>query len=81
MHILAELPIRWQRCQRRLILIVSRHRVVEKKEGQDLAKQLNCAFTEASAKDNENVARIFELMVGEVEKCSFPLWMDYWLVR
>lgn len=49
---------------------------MERKEGQELAKSFNCAFTEASAKDNENVARIFELMVNEVEKCScsfFPL--------
>lgn len=47
------------------------NRVVERKEGEELAKSLNCAFTEASAKDNENVARIFELMVGEVEKCAY----------
>lgn len=46
------------------------YRVIERKEGEELAKSLNCAFTEASAKDNENVARIFELMVGEVEKCA-----------
>ena len=33
-----------------------------------MAKEWNCAFTEASARANENVSRIFELMVGEVEK-------------
>jgi hypothetical protein len=46
-------------------------RQVETAEGQKLAETWNCAFTEASARANENVARIFELMVGEVEKCPF----------
>jgi Ras family protein len=41
---------------------------VEESEGKALAAQWNCTFTESSARANENVARIFELMVGEVEK-------------
>lgn len=41
-------------------------------EGKALAEEWNCAFTEASARHNENVAKAFELIIGEVEKQNAP---------
>ncbi|CAJ0880731.1 1944_t:CDS:2 [Entrophospora sp. SA101] len=41
-------------------------------EGKELSIQWNCAWTEASAKHNENITRIFELMIGEIEKLNYP---------
>ncbi|CAG8510261.1 10997_t:CDS:2 [Scutellospora calospora] len=40
--------------------------------GKDLALQWHCAWTEASAKHNENITRIFELMISEIEKNLNP---------
>lgn len=37
-----------------------------------MADSLNCAFTEASARYNENVAKAFELMIAQVEKAQNP---------
>jgi len=47
-------------------------RQIKTEEGQSLAAEWKCAFTEASARENDNVAQIFELMVGEVEKAMNP---------
>ncbi|CAG8596740.1 11353_t:CDS:2 [Ambispora gerdemannii] len=41
-------------------------------DGKALATQWNCACTEASAKHNENITRIFELMIAEIEKTLNP---------
>ena len=45
-------------------------RQVPTAEGQQLAKDWNAAFIEASAKHNQNVAKIFELMLAEIEKTN-----------
>lgn len=37
-----------------------------------LAEEFKCAFTEASARLDDNVSKAFELMVGEVEKSQNP---------
>lgn len=37
-----------------------------------LAEEWNCAWTEASARHNENVTKAFELILGEVEKQNAP---------
>ena len=37
-------------------------------EGNKLAEEFRCSFTEASARLNTNVAKAFELMIAEVEK-------------
>ncbi|KAG6850381.1 hypothetical protein H0H93_013936 [Arthromyces matolae] len=47
-------------------------RQVQFNEGQKLAKDLNAAFQETSAKENKNVARVFELCLEEIEKRSLP---------
>ena len=47
-------------------------RQVEPEEGKILAEEWNCAWTEASARHNENVAKAFELVIGEVEKQFAP---------
>ncbi|MCJ1354374.1 MAG: GTP-binding protein [Icmadophila ericetorum] len=47
-------------------------RQVPTEEGRKLAEEFNCAFTEASARMNENVSKAFELMIGEVEKSQNP---------
>lgn len=41
-------------------------------EGRALAEKFGCAWTEASARYNENVARAFELLIGEIEKTQNP---------
>lgn len=41
-------------------------RVVSKDQGQHLAKQFNCAFMEASAKNKVNVAEIFYNLVRQI---------------
>ena len=43
-------------------------RVVQKHEGEALAKQFNCPFFEASAKDHINVDECFRELVREVRK-------------
>ncbi|KAH8683096.1 hypothetical protein BGZ60DRAFT_467454 [Tricladium varicosporioides] len=42
-------------------------RQVTPEQGKELAEKLNCAWTEASARFNENVSKAFELMIGQVE--------------
>ena len=41
-------------------------------EGQKLAEEFKCSFTEASARVNTNVGLAFERMVTEIEKSSNP---------
>lgn len=43
-------------------------RVVQKSEGEALAKQFGCPFFEASAKDHINVDESFRELVREVRK-------------
>ncbi|KAJ3084385.1 GTP-binding protein [Quaeritorhiza haematococci] len=45
-------------------------RQVSQEEAQKLATEWNSAWIEASAKHNQNVGRIFELMIQEIEKQS-----------
>ncbi|KAA6411785.1 MAG: Rheb small monomeric GTPase [Lasallia pustulata] len=47
-------------------------RQVASDEGRMLAEEFKCAFTEASARLDDNVSKAFELMVGEVEKSQNP---------
>ena len=41
-------------------------------EGKALGAECKSAWTEASARYNENVAKAFELMISEVEKAQNP---------
>lgn len=41
-------------------------------EGRQLAEEVNCAFTEASAFLDFNVSKAFDLMIGEIEKSQNP---------
>lgn len=47
-------------------------RQVSVEEGRALGEQFNCAFTEASARLDYNVAKAFDLMIGEIEKSQNP---------
>ncbi|KAF8529174.1 small GTPase superfamily [Hysterangium stoloniferum] len=47
---------------------LSRYRQVTEKEGQDLAQSVGSAWIETSARNNENVAQVFELCLNEIEK-------------
>lgn len=47
-------------------------RQVSKDEGKALSEEFNCAWTEASARYNENVSKVFELMIGEIETSQNP---------
>jgi GTPase SAR1 family protein len=41
-------------------------------QGKKLADEFKCAYTEASARYNENVSKAFELMIGQIEKSTNP---------
>jgi len=47
-------------------------RQVTAEAGKKQAEEFNCAWTEASARYNENVTKAFELMVGQIEKSQNP---------
>ena len=47
-------------------------RQVSLDEGRQLGEQFHCAFTEASARLDYNVARAFDLIIGEIEKSQNP---------
>jgi GTPase SAR1 family protein len=47
-------------------------RKVTVEDGKALAEKFNCAYTEASARYNENVSKAFELMIGQIEKQQNP---------
>ncbi|KAL1920020.1 uncharacterized protein VTP21DRAFT_1166 [Calcarisporiella thermophila] len=47
-------------------------RQITVEEGKELATQWNCQAIEASAKHNENIAKIFDLMISEIEKSHAP---------
>jgi Ras family protein len=47
-------------------------RQVTPEDGRALATEFKCAWTEASARYNENVQKAFELMIAEVERSQNP---------
>lgn len=47
-------------------------RKVSEEEGRRLGEEFKCAFTEASARLDQNVVRSFDLMIGEIEKSQNP---------
>ncbi|KAL1641630.1 hypothetical protein SLS58_005905 [Diplodia intermedia] len=47
-------------------------RQVTAEQGKALAEEFKCAWTEASARYNENVSRAFDHMIGEIEKSQNP---------
>jgi Ras family protein len=47
-------------------------RQVTPEDGRALAAEFKCAWTEASARYNENVQKAFELMISEVERSQNP---------
>ncbi|KAJ6581914.1 small GTPase superfamily [Mycena capillaripes] len=47
-------------------------RQVDAKDGQQLAERNNAAWIEASALRNENVGKVFELCLAEIEKDNAP---------
>ncbi|GAA89935.1 Rheb small monomeric GTPase RhbA [Aspergillus luchuensis IFO 4308] len=50
----------------------SEQRQVSLDEGRQLCEEFHCAFTEASARLDYNVAKAFDLMIGEIEKSQNP---------
>jgi len=46
--------------------------VISREEGQGLATEWDCAWTEASARHNENVVRGFELCLEQIDKENAP---------
>lgn len=47
-------------------------RQVTAEQGKALAEEFKCAWTEASARYNENVSKAFDAMIGEIEKSQNP---------
>jgi len=51
---------------------LNHQRVISTKTGQDLAKKWHCAFIETSARSNDGISTIFEMMINEIEKERNP---------
>ncbi|KAF2841585.1 rheb small monomeric GTPase RhbA [Patellaria atrata CBS 101060] len=47
-------------------------RQVTPDQGKALAEEFKCAWTEASARYNENVSKAFEMMIAEIERSQNP---------
>ncbi|KAJ4188132.1 GTP-binding protein [Fusarium falciforme] len=47
-------------------------RQVTPEDGQKLAEKIQCGWTEASARYNENVGKAFELLIAQIEKSQNP---------
>jgi Ras family protein len=47
-------------------------RQVTPEDGKKLADKIQCGWTEASARYNENVGRAFELLIAQIEKSQNP---------
>ncbi|KAI9278582.1 ferrous iron transporter B [Phascolomyces articulosus] len=47
-------------------------RQVSQEEGKEMAEQWNSPTVETSAKHNENVAKIFDMLIAEIEKANNP---------
>ncbi|KAH9909815.1 seryl-tRNA synthetase [Xylariomycetidae sp. FL2044] len=47
-------------------------RQVSQEDGKKLSEKFNCAWTEASARYNEHVAKAFELLIAQIEKSQNP---------
>ena len=47
-------------------------RQVTPEDGQKLSEKIQCGWTEASARYNENVGKAFELLIGQIEKSQNP---------
>ncbi|KAG8963326.1 GTP-binding protein [Tulasnella sp. 419] len=47
-------------------------RQVPKTEAEKLAQSINSAFIEASARQNDNVGKVFDLILAEIEKSTNP---------
>ena len=45
---------------------------VTAEEGKKMAEEFKCAWSEASARNDTNVVKSFELMIGEIEKSQNP---------
>ncbi|KJA22665.1 hypothetical protein HYPSUDRAFT_40746 [Hypholoma sublateritium FD-334 SS-4] len=55
---------------------LSMSRQVDSKDGDKLAKEMDCAWIETSAKNNINVGKVFELCLQEIEKMTEPNQAD-----
>lgn len=47
-------------------------RQVSVEDGKKLSEKLQCGWTEASARYNENVERAFEIVIEQIEKSQNP---------
>ncbi|GAB5592237.1 GTP-binding protein [Umbelopsis nana] len=47
-------------------------RQVSEQEGNELAAQWHCPSIEASAKHNENISKVFDLLIADIEKVNNP---------
>ncbi|KAE9577361.1 hypothetical protein CGMCC3_g6406 [Colletotrichum fructicola] len=47
-------------------------RQVSAEEGKKLSERIQCGWTEASARYNENVSKAFEILIAQIEKAQNP---------
>jgi len=51
---------------------LSIQRQVDSKDGETLAKEMDCAWIETSAKNDINIGKVFELCLQEIERNTAP---------
>lgn len=56
--------------------LAGNQRQVTEAEGRSLAGEMGCGFVETSARNNENVATCFQVLIQEVEKTTNPVVPD-----
>ncbi|TDZ29540.1 GTP-binding protein rhb1 [Colletotrichum sidae] len=47
-------------------------RQVSAEEGRRVSEKIQCGWTEASARYNENVSKAFDLLIAQIEKAQNP---------
>jgi hypothetical protein len=52
--------------------LIPGQRQVTPEQGQQLSKKYNCAWTEASAREDAHVAEAFALLIGQIEGSQTP---------
>ncbi|KAJ3449451.1 ras [Anaeramoeba flamelloides] len=56
---------------------LKKERVVKYSEGKEVAESIGCKYLECSAKENENIEQIFEIILEEIEKRNGSLTFSH----
>lgn len=77
LHVTADCPIQGADTVPIMVIgnksdVTPEQRRIKTEQGQKLSTSLNGGFIETSARNNENVSKAFEMMIGEIEKGQEP---------